>query len=275
MDGLERSLYEFTGRELYESTWMANLPIHHGVGLASFFDSFRDNGVGVINDNVRKSAEFTLLWRDELYSCEMKYDEIVRGWGHNPPSSPRTLYDSICMVLDKMGSDIKDPKIKNNWETFRSTQSRQFREKMEENIEPWFVKYHEHVLLPINQDDSNGTPELKSPEIFHEIMKDYPFSLHLNAVMRQGDGCSSGPCPEFIDETDWNCFDDDYYPSDAAMTQYFWGYYLENLARKKGYFLRDKMLADKKQRVRMLIINGANGLENREFAQRNKILHPF
>ena len=112
MQNLVRELFEFTGRELHELSWQANLPIHHGVALNSFFNAFKDYGqIGLtLNDRERK-AKFDLRIKgkgqNELFITELSYDQILDGWHRSKKASPKSLYDAIYLVYDRIGEQIE------------------------------------------------------------------------------------------------------------------------------------------------------------------------
>ena len=255
---LEQSLFDFVGRELHEAAWRGNFSIHPGVALSSFFEAFRQQGAGVVYLNKEQSASFRLPWHKKLFETTLSYEEIKNGWKNKPPCSPKAVYDSICMVYDLIGENLKAPLERNKWFYFREKESREVRNKMEKLLVPYFLKHHEHMFLPL----SMKVPELVKPVIFDKVLMHYSIALHEKVCIWElkRKGCLCGPCPEYIAEFAETDFNEDYHPSDNAMTQYFWGLYLNEFARSKKYRMFDSSDKSDVDRIRSLTIRGVDGL---------------
>ncbi|MDP4012559.1 MAG: hypothetical protein Q8R00_03055 [Candidatus Nanoarchaeia archaeon] len=231
MEKLELDLYNFVGPELNELAWQINLPIHPNIGLWAFLEAFRTKGFVV--EVSESSATFRLVKDLEgvVYSFQSKidYETILKGWKRGPVASPPTFYDSIFLVYDTLGQGLdKKSKERSAWEKFRDVDVMETRQNMEEHWKPFFNKYHEAMMLHM----SGEIPVLKEPKIIHEVLKDYPVSVLQKAILYEPSG---GPCEDTLMEMEWDEFDEDYHPSETTMISYFWGHYLYELAKEKGY----------------------------------------
>lgn len=249
MEELETELKGFVGRELHELSWRNNYPINPALGLWAFFEAFRGRGIEVVTDSVKRVARFNVLADvrrgEELLSTDLTFDEIRKGWNHCPPGCMRSFYDSMYLIFDRIGEQLKDPnkpcaftKPQNVWDEVRNAVPRQLRQRMEEIILPYFHEYHEHMLIPVG----GKVPELVKPVLFYKVLKHFPLDVMRNAEIRDREhqGVRCGPCPETLVDMDELDFDEDYHPSSHTMDSYFWGIYLNALAKEKGYPLMSK-----------------------------------
>lgn len=248
MQTLIKELFDFTGRELHEAAWKANLPINHGVALSSLFEAFGDHGkIKVSPDDRKKLAEFRMplhIGRKEgIFKTRLQYDQILNGWGRSFTASPRSLYDSIYQVYDQIGEEIK--KESNlffnsedlDWNRrFRDNSPRLIRKLMESHFLEYFSRYHENILISYKGDSSSNFDE---PKIFWEVLKEFPILKLQKAVVAREihhNSAPLGPCPEYILETPEEELDVRvYFPSESALMDVFWGMYLKRLTDDKGY----------------------------------------
>jgi hypothetical protein len=269
MDKLEEGLYNFVGKELIELAWHNSYPINSAVGLWGFFQAFMDHNFNVnLNDNKR---EVQLVLKNPIdnfpkfLETSLSYNQILEGWKHQPKSSPHSFYDSICLVYDnleplKNNFSRENIERKNQWSDYRNSETRKVRQKMEDVWLPFFIEHHEHMLLPVN----GNLPELEKPKIFYEILKKFPLHIYKtaseNALFPPAcEGIMCGPCAEHLLDLDLvNDLDpEEYYPSKSAMTEFFFGNYLEILSEEKGYPLKYKS----ENKLKSLIINGIKSFE--------------
>ncbi len=251
---LEKDLYNLIGPSLHELAWRNNLSIHHNIGLWSFFEAFRWNKFYVeVKD---KNATFNLIKDIEgkTYSLQttLSLDEILNGWQRGPIASPHAFYDSICLVYDRMGEGFIRREEKNIWSNFRHYDSRETRKKMEENWLPYFKKHHEHMMMPV----SGKLPELEPPKIIERVLSEYPIAVLQKAVLYRP---SHGPTEDTLMEMDWEEFDEDYHPSEGTMVAYFWGHYLYELAKEKGYPIN---ISDKENPLRLCVVYGDRAIKD-------------
>ena len=96
------------------------------------------------------------------------------------------------------------------------------------------------MLVPV----SGAIPKLDEPKLFNRVLKDFPMDFYQQAcILREFGqagtimcGAHCTPCAETLLELDdWSGFDDKYHPSIAVMEDYFWGHYLFELMKEKGY----------------------------------------
>jgi len=242
MDGLVKDLFELVSDSLYEMTWRCNFPVHPNVGLWSFLEAFREFGVQVEFDgkNASFSLDRTLRERQVVLQARMHKDEIIRGWGRHPLGSPHAFYDSICEVYFRMGKLLKGSRVEENfWDNIKHNESKEVRVKFEEQLDVFFPKYQENMLVPV----SGIVPKLDEPKLFNCVLKDFPMDVYQQAcILRQFGPVKKTilghltPCAEAMLEMDWSEFDvNEYYPSAAVMEDYFWGHYLFALMKEKGY----------------------------------------
>lgn len=253
MSKLERDLYHFIGRELYELSWICDYPINSNISLWCFFEGFKEFGFDVNINNKEKEAQFNSLRHTKngdikLFSTILSYEDILSGWKIHPKSSPHSIYDSICIVYD----NFKDKFLKKDsneetslWFLLRNQETKEIRNSMENHLLPFFIEYHEHMLIPI----SGEIPLLKEPVIFDKVIEKFPMDVFRNSILYKP---HFGPCAENLSEIDLNndLDIDKYYPSENAMTDYFLGHYLNELSEEKGYPLYYKS----KDKLRNLII---------------------
>jgi len=251
MENIEKELHGFVGRELHELAWRCNYPVHESVALYSFLEAFRANGALVQTQD--KEAKITFLRElnnhprclDEIVS----FHNIINGWGHTSPGSPRELYNSIYIIYDKMAKQVHSNE-ENEWDDIRNSEPRVIRRKMEDKLMEYFNRYHEHVLLHV---DGKQRPFEREPKIIHEVLSDFPLYLYQHSEIRscESDRSHLTPCAETLLDIEWD-FDESYYPSESCVTEFFWGHYLHQLVKEKGYPLRDKT----DNPLRCLIANG-------------------
>jgi hypothetical protein len=233
------------GGELHELAWHCDYPIVSSLGWGSFLEAFMDYGCKVSVSNKRMKANFNLFYSSNdnprFLESSLSYDEILIGWenSRHPKGSPHALYDSICIVFDKMGEifDNSSREEKNDWWKFRDSETKNVRKKMESYLLPYFKRYQEHILVPT----SGKTPILEEPNIISRVIKNFPMLMFEKAIERSRDPRRSNnvcltPCPETLLEHDLvNDFDEDYYPSESAIVDFFIGNYLYELHLEKGY----------------------------------------
>ena len=250
METLVKELFDFTGRELHEAAWHANLPVHHGVALYSFFQAFKDQKRILTRlDDKSKTAEFALPLHikrtEKIFRTKISYEQVLRGWGRSFKASPRALYDSIYQVYDQIGSEIEDHDKfffnsgDLNWHgKFRGVHPPLIRESMESYLLGYFEKHHEGVLISRS---GNLSQSLGEPKIFWEVLKEFPLTRLSKTIVadevehnREG-GITLTPCSEYVLEIPDEEFNDEYYPSEAVLMDLFWGMYLKRLSDEKRY----------------------------------------
>ena len=223
MDTHSRELYDIVSESLYEMTWHCNLPINPNVALWSFLEGFRLSGADVGFSNGVATITASRMVAGTLYSVEavITADEIAKGWGWNPPSSPHALYDSICEVYDRMGAGFKITEESEAWFHIRSKESSEVKDKMEEQLKAFFPHYQEHMLMP----RSGVVPVLGEPLLFDRVLKDFPLGVYEQSKQeswKDPDGpylYGIGPCAETLLEIDWSEFRlSGYYPSEKGIT---------------------------------------------------------
>ncbi len=259
MKSLEEELHDFVGRELHELAWRLSYPIYPGIALWCFLEGFHSHGAHVELVQRDASISFTRLISERLYHLQTRltFDEILDGWKWNPRGSPISLYDSICLVYDRIGENIPC-NLSQDWSNIREKESREVRKNMEKHLIDFFLKYHEHILMPVN-----GNPlKLEKPRIIHEVLADYPIDMLRNAIALNVSPPATGmlgmisPCAETLLEIDWDFDLSEYHPSEAVMIDFFWGKYLDRLVKEKGYELQHKG-----SQLRQLVSNGAHALK--------------
>ncbi len=260
MDTLEQELHDFVGRELHELAWKNNYPLHEDVALDAFFESFRRSGAFVQTAN--GEARITLLKKlNGHYNCletNISFDDILDGWKHQPRGSPKELYNAMYSVYDRIGEEL-DKKDKDEWEKLRHIEPRGIREKMETGLLEYFAKHHEHVLVPASREKTIFS---KAPKIIGDVLADFPLNLYQYSEIRVCDKQEAHltPCAPTlfdIDLDDFDEFDENYYPSESCVTEFFWGHYLFRLAKEKGYPLVDPT----KNSLKTLVANMENALK--------------
>lgn len=237
MQPLEQELYDMVSNELHETAWHKNYPLHPNVALWCFLEGFRDRSaiVETGKDAVRLTIPFVFGDTVHSFQTERSIESVLRGWKKFPRGSPKALYDSIYDVHDEFlrGQPYDNRESCN----FRRGESTATRKAMENHLLTFFERYQEHVLMPT----SGEIPVLHEPQIFQRVLDAYPLDLLRSAeAMELGSsgGVRRTPCAETLLEIDWE-FDDEYHPSSAVMVDFFFGHYLEKLAREKGYIPKD------------------------------------
>src|SRR3972149_12327391 len=117
MNELIEGLRDLVSDSLYEMTWHCDFPINQNVGLWCFLEAFRTFGAHADFDKTEAVFLLNRTMNNKPYVLQavMNKEEIIRGWGNHPAGSPRTLYDSICEVYDRMGKDLSRIEDKNAW----------------------------------------------------------------------------------------------------------------------------------------------------------------
>jgi hypothetical protein len=207
-------------------------------------------------------ARITLLKRlNGRYHCldtSISFDEILEGWKHQPRGSPKELYNAMYTVYDRIGEGL-DKWDHAAWENLRHLEPRNIRERMEVLLLGYFEKYHEHVLVPASGEKIDFK---KEPRIIVDVLDGFPLHLYQHSEIRVCDtqGGHLTPCAPTLfdlDLDDAETFDEDYYPSESCVTEFFWGHYLYKLSREKGYALE----SETKDYLRSLVANGEQALK--------------
>ena len=236
MQPLEQELYDIVSNELHEIAWHKNYPLHPNVAVWCFLEGFRDRGAVVEMGKDAVRLTIPLVFGDTVHSfqTERNIESVLRGWKRFPRGSPKALYDSIYDVHDEF---LKGQPYDNRESyNFRRGNSTETRRSMERHLLTFFERYHEHVLMPI----SGEILVLREPQIFQHVLDAYPLDLLRSAQVMDSFASEvrCTPCPETLLEIDWE-FDEEYHPSSAVMVDFFFGHYLEKLAREKGYITKD------------------------------------
>jgi hypothetical protein len=234
MAGLEQEIRADFGVDLRYITWHQGFVIHPTVSLWNFFESFRDHGVHVVNNDRERKADFYVAHGPELqlFGVSMTYDEILRGWRHAVPGTPTALADSIYEVYNRMR---KESDSSNEWNAF-TDQSWEVKNRFWDRAAQAFSRYEENALAPVR----GPLPDLaKSPSLFDQVSKSFPWRLYRQAKLYAltGESPIVTPGAEHWDELDEDEFNDEYFPSVATLHDVFWGRYLRLLAEQKGYEL--------------------------------------
>ncbi|MFC1696921.1 hypothetical protein ACFL1H_01185 [Nanoarchaeota archaeon] len=297
----EKELFDFIGHNLHELAWRNDLPLNPSIAIWSFLEAFADNGFKFsIKDNyVTFEYKYLFTGYDEYndkfegHICEfddfitkISIDKILTGWDRFPKGNPKSLYDSIHIIFD----DIKEYIIKRNgiedtlaywnnkdisakdkiklaeWSNVRNNYPRKIRQTMEDHLVQYFNKYHEHMFIPL----SHTIPKLEEPKLFHKALERFPMKLYLDA--KNNNLAPGGPCSEYILEIDPEEYDETYHPSESGMLDYFWGIYLDELVKEKGYPLYYPADNNDEQ-LKRLIANGWNGIRNGQSIWKDKIIH--
>ncbi|MEK6906561.1 MAG: hypothetical protein AABW81_02995 [Nanoarchaeota archaeon] len=258
MPELERNLLGFIGRELHELAWSCDYPINPHISLWCFIQSFKDNHFDLKVNDKKREVELESLFHLKdgdirFLKTTISYEDILSGWKNHPKYSPQSFYDSIYLVynnLEELFLNKDSYEEVQNWFLKRSTETKEIRKTMEEYLLPYFTEHHEHMLIPL----SGKIPELKEPVIFKRVIDNFPMEVFRKSILNSSlNNCSVGPCAEEIPRLD---LDKDlninkYYPSESAMTDYFFGRYLFELSKEKGY----KLWHNSKDNLRDIIIS--------------------
>lgn len=249
----KQDIEEFIAYELHELTWHHNYPINEGVAVWSVINGLKDNGFKVSSHSPFKV--FYVFEHDKkVYelSTEVSTEEISLGWKHSPKNSPPTLYDSICLIIDKLQENIKKQYPKWSvprelyialWEDRRNKYPK-IRKSMEKYFLDFFRKYHEGILTPLNTKDQ----KIENPKILENLIKSEVIDLERindalkNWIFDDGYDEETGyrfrlsnvvntvaflkegkPLPTFFAVSQMNVKD------------YIWGVYLLELAKLKNY----------------------------------------
>lgn len=252
MDKLEKELSLDVGYWLHEFAWKKSYQINPSVALNSFFEAFKENNFEVKLDDKHKIVSLGLSYKGNFLSTSLSYEKILTGWKHQPFSSPNSLYDSICIVYDKMNplSSGHNPtkeniEISNQWCNYRNSETKKVRQKMEDLWMPYFNKHHENIFVS----PDGEIPHLDSPKIFDRVIKKFPISVYKNVLKNElfNEGARCGPTEETLLELNFteDLNPEEYYPSKFTLKEFFWGNYLHELSNVKSYPLkyevRDKL----------------------------------
>lgn len=250
MESLKKEMREYISQELNEFVWRLGYPINPAIGLDSFFESFKKEGIAVLLDDRQKRANFVALYeiceKPTVFQTSMDYKSILTGWNKNgfPAVSPNAFYESVYSILEQMAQPFFSEKANCKSKKKRSCFEKIWNDvplKISHNIKKiWgetFNQYQENLLLPI----AGGIPELKKPHLFDEISKDFPWEHFRKARLYDLYGLvRSCPSTEFLVACDWSKFNERSFPSEKSMKIYFWGLYFARLAEEKGYPLNGK-----------------------------------
>jgi len=167
---------EFIAENLHELAWHKDYPVVPEVGTWCWINGMKEAGFIIddrgdpirVGDTLEPPGE-----RWEL-SATISREEILRGWNQNPRASPKELYNSMYLVIDRMHKRIegKFPK----WKVplglsdaifrERTGKAHQARKLMEKNFLEYFEKYQEGVLSFLGSYNSR----LHNPKILNELL---------------------------------------------------------------------------------------------------------
>lgn len=243
---LERDLYALAGREFHELAWRNDYPLHNGVAIQALLEGFNDFGIPTRVDKDGAFFDFfvNLGGSPYTFSERLTFDELSKGWNNKPASCPRSLYEAIYLVYDKVEEKIKrDPNAEpfshlsgdiyanHFWQQKRNVEPREIRKRMEKHLLDAFAKYHENIFLAT----TGQIPELKEPTIVRRVFSTFPFRLLEDSILLD---LRYGPTENgLMDMTteDWNEFDHNYHPSESVLVSYFLGHCYDLLREEKGY----------------------------------------
>lgn len=196
MTDLVIDLASLVAEELHELSWHRGYPIRPNLGISAFLETFSKKGFDVEVDEEARVAKFHTLEKFDgvvkSYLCQMSFDQILRGWGWSVTNSPKSLYDSICEVYDKMERGEKTPEEwsrhvcnrdvleeRGAWSNRRDGESREVRKEMEEKLMVGFKKHHEGMLLSA---PGTGNRPLGRPRIIGRVLRAFPFQKFFEII---------------------------------------------------------------------------------------------
>jgi hypothetical protein len=234
MEPVFNELYEVVSDSLYEMTWHCGYPIHPNIGLWAVLEAFktREWAVDFDGKQARIATKRFILGREHSLETTVDVPTLLKGWSHEPQGAPRAMYLGILTVYDRLGEHLKGEE-RNAWQDFRQINSRHVRDELEAKLKPFFPRYQEHMLVPV----SGELPKLEPPSLFEKQLATFSEPLYRAArIVTITDSTHFAPCPETMLEQDETQYDPNaYHPHESTMIELFWGQYLNELVKIKGY----------------------------------------
>jgi hypothetical protein len=248
LEELRQNLIDLVPEMLHELSWHNNYPLDPGVAITGFIEAWQPIGEArddepVADVSVNGYEVKVALERGGISGeVTLSPTDVLRGWDQNPFICPKSCYDAICIVYDRIGEDLTG-KDKSEWFKRRHTESRIIRQRMENRWLPYFDEHQEHVLL---HRDGHSEPLLQ-PQLINQVLSEFPLEVLQRAREFRASG---GPAMEGIlydvaeeripiERVSWNDYDHEYHPSESTMIQWFEGLYFWRLGQLKGYIERD------------------------------------
>jgi hypothetical protein len=283
----KQDLNEFIGENLREVAWRKNYPIDEGIAGWIILNTLKGIGFTVApeGDNYEIFRVFNYGKKNYSLSTSVSREELLVGWHQNPRASPKALYNSVYMVIDKFDKQVKDhfpkwkvPRALSNYLCEqRQTLGFKARDILDEALLEYFNEYQETVLAPLN---GQGNDDLK-PRILDELIASDLINLErINSAIantRFEDRILSN-LSETIDflrngvpiENEGFTAADSFWGyrgiSENGVYDYVWGSFILKLAEVKGYSIRwsasyDKGSEDDLDLLETVCDSGWNALE--------------
>lgn len=244
----KQELNEFISYNLHELAWKKNYPLNEEMSIWCFLEGLRKTGflVNLHSDNFNIFNIFKFNRRNYELSTQISRKEISEGWGRYPKSSPQSLYDSICLVIDRLQDNLKNKysswkvptDLANALFDDRQTKYKKARVMMEKHFLEFFEKYHEGVLASLN-----GNEQSYEPKILDKLIDSKIINLdRINEALRISQFGETGSRTHFSSACSTVKFlrygeelDEDFLITQSNVEDYVWGSYLLELSKLKGY----------------------------------------
>ena len=255
-------LTEFISWNLHELAWRKDFSIVPSVGVWCWINGMQEAGFKIDSSKDPINIVDTLEMPGKRWelSTTIAREEILTSWKQNPKASPKALYNAMYLVIDKMHKSIEEkyPKyqvpreLSNAMCLDRANKAHKARELMEKHLLEYFEQYHEGVLANIGYPN----PQLHPARILKSLIKrdlinfdrinnalaytQFEGCLLTNitdtiGVLKEGEPIEDGG--EIVGEGN---LDYGYRGvSKSGAEDYFWGTYLLELAKVKGYKVKE------------------------------------
>lgn len=252
----------FISENLHELAWHKDYPLVEEAGLWSWINGMQESGfiLDLRQDPIRIGDTLELPRERWELSTKISKEEILRGWGHNPRASPKALCNSMYLVIDRLQEHIKEKfqkwkvprELSNALERDRTDKAHKALELMENHFLKYFQEYHEGVFSFLGSYNS----QLHRPRILNDLLRrdiinldringavahtQFEGILHTNiedtiAVLKESEPIEDGG---YVTDNEGGVFG---YRgvSQSGVEDYIWGSFLLELAKAKGYPLRE------------------------------------
>lgn len=258
----KEDLEEFISYNLYELAWRKDYPLVPEVGIWCWINAMQETGFNLDfkRDPIRVGDVLELPGRRWELSTTVSREEILKGWSNNPRASPKALYHSMYLAIDRMQEQVREkfPKWKvplelsNALSYDRVNKADKALKLMENHFLEYFQRYHEGVFSYLGSYNT----QLHEPRILNNLIRKDIINLDRinNAV-----ACSQfeGRLLTNIEDTiaflrESETIEDGGYVTDeqgcsfgyrgisqSDVEDYVWGNFLLELAKVKGYSVKE------------------------------------
>jgi hypothetical protein len=239
LDKTKEKLVKVLSSKLKDLAFVHDYPLSRVVAIHAFYDGLRSLGADV--ELCDASQTMTVTWGlvdrkiDEIYNYEtvLRFDEILEGRGSTVGTlsalngASTRLFDEIRYAMPR---NYNGARWNFNLNGLNARNIRKMTDLVGEEIEERRDAVFLNRLLQ--------EPKTYVSNLVLEVIGRYDLELYERALDSQSSGKNrkgTSPWPHQLLKASWNSFKEDDLPSPQCVEQFFWGCYLHDIARLKGY----------------------------------------